>query len=678
MQSLAKLDLKRGYRTREGDPVKLFYNPCLAEASNYIRGAGYFRSTVFVLIGPALVQFAKRGGTMRLVCSPSMSDEDIRAAKDGLKVAVDKSVLHDLDLLLSTSATSYRTKVLATLLASGHLEIKLAVPSTGSGIYHEKKGIFEDGLGNAVSFIGSSNETLSAWSTAGNFESIEVFCSWKGTDPAERVAEHSEYLHRLWDDEVPGVNVGGLPESATARLRDAAFRSIEEIDDTLLEPREKRRSILPHQASALDEWRKQNRRGILEHATGSGKTFTAISAIREHLDQGGAALVLVPNLLLLDQWNTELLAELEGATVMCVGGEYSDWARPHTLESMTADGNGSGLGPRVTVATIQTASRPEFLRRVRGGQHLFVVGDEVHSLGSTQFSRALQISSGPRLGLSATPQRFGDPVGTAAILDYFGPVIQPPFTLVDAIAAGRLVPYEYYPHPVRLNDDEAKEWKRLTQKIGAEYGAAEGGQLSDQAKLLLIQRARIAKKAGEKVPLAVRILKKYYETGQRWLVYCEDSAQLGEVMRGLRTVDLSPIEYHTGMAGDKDANLAWFTTHGGILVSIHCLDEGVDIPAVSHALVLASSQNPRQFIQRRGRILRASPGKRFAVLHDAIVLPVADQEVNLAALADAEFARAVEFAKGALNKSALLELMDWAGRYGINLQAGNTDIEIEP
>lgn len=675
-RSLAKLDLRRGYRTRQGDPVQLFYSPCLAESYNYVRAAGYFRSTVFVLIGPALVDFARRGGTMRLVCSPSMSDEDLRAAREGLRAAIDDSILKDLELLLSSSATSYRTKVFATLIATGRLKLKIAVPSMGSGIYHEKKGLFEDQKGNAVSFIGSANETLSAWSTTGNFESIEVFCSWKGHDPAERVIEHSDYLANLWDNQIPGVNVTDLPETVTAVLRDTAFRSIEEIDNQLLEPPKARRTVLRHQKEALDEWERQGKRGILEHATGSGKTFTALTAMRSHLEAGGNVLVLVPSTLLLQQWNSEVLLELEGCTVMCAGGGHTDWARPFVLEAMTSAE--SGLGQRVIIATVQTASRDEFLHRIRGGTHLMVVGDEVHTTGSRQFSKVFSIDSGPRLGLSATPKRYGDPEGTAAIQAYFGKVVQPPFTLRNAIAEDRLVPYEYWPHPVNLDSEEQREWKKFTQRIGAAIGGANSDILGDEARLLLIQRARIAKKAEGKVPLAAAVLKRHFTAGQKWLVYCEDSDQLADVMAKLRGVGIEPIEYHTGQGGSMSANLKWFTDHGGVLVSIRCLDEGVDIPSISHALILASSQNPRQFIQRRGRVLRKSPGKSVAVVHDAIVLPGVAPAANLTALADAEFSRAVEFAQGAINNSAYLELIDWAGRYGITLSPAGTDFEDEP
>ena len=186
--------------------------------------------------------------------------------------------------------------------------------------------------------------------------------------------------------------------------------------------------------------------------------------------------------------------------------------------------------------------------------------------------------------------------------------------------------------------------------------------------MLLIQRSRIAKKATAKVDLAVRTIKREYRDGQSWLIYCEDSEQLGDVVNALRVTGIETIEYHSNMIGDRVATMEWFHKFGGILVSIKCLDEGVDIPQVSHALILASSQNPRQFIQRRGRVLRISPGKNMAQIHDAIVRPLnSESEPEQLGLLRGELIRAIEFANGAINKSAGAELRAIAMEMGIDI-----------
>jgi superfamily II DNA or RNA helicase len=319
---------------------------------------------------------------------------------------------------------------------------------------------------------------------------------------------------------------------------------------------------------------------------------------------------------------------------------------------------------------MQTAATDQFLKNVYSGSHLMLVADEVHQIGSNFNSKAMSIETGPRIGLSATPTRYGDPDGTRKIFDYFGEVVPPPVTLLDAIRAGRLVEYEYHPHPIRLSAEEADLWKEYTKKIGLEVArtADNGdGRLSERAKMLLIQRARIAKKATSKIDLAAEVIANNYEAGQRWLIYCEDSDQLRQVIDSVRSVGINPVEYHTAMAGDSESTLAWFRSAGGVLVSIKCLDEGVDIPAADHALILASSQNPRQFIQRRGRVLRKAAGKHMAVIHDAIVTPLSLQdEPDQAALVKSEFLRAIEFAKSALNRAADAELRAMALEMGFD------------
>ena len=189
--------------------------------------------------------------------------------------------------------------------------------------------------------------------------------------------------------------------------------------------------------------------------------------------------------------------------------------------------------------------------------------------------------------------------------------------------------------------------------------------LRERAKMLLIKRSRIAKKAAKKVEIAREVVKKHYVEGEHWLIYCEDSNQLAAVRDALKDDGYSPIEYHSGMVADRHSTLDWFKTFGGLLVSIRCLDEGVDIPAISHALILASSQNPRQFIQRRGRVLRKSDGKHFAVIHDAIVLPVSlETEPDQTSLLKAEMLRSIEFASHAVNKMGAAELRDIATKLG--------------
>lgn len=301
-----------------------------------------------------------------------------------------------------------------------------------------------------------------------------------------------------------------------------------------------------------------------------------------------------------------------------------------------------------------------------------VVADEVHEIGSPENSKILSLESGPKLGLSATPIRFGDPTGTQKIFDYFGEIVDPPFTLTDAIEQGRLVEYEYHPTPLRFTAEEAEEWKNATLEISTEFARSkrdDNGKpvVSKRLQNLLIQRSRIAKRASAKVPFAARIVDEGYVDGQSWLIYCEDQYQLNEVMNALRARGYSPCEYHTNMQGDAAASLDWFKRFGGIMVSIRCLDQGIDIPKISHAIILASSQNPRQFIQRRGRVLRVCTGKYKAVIYDAVVVPVSlEDEPSQLSLLKSEFQRSIQFSETAMNRSGANKLVSIAIELGID------------
>lgn len=676
---LASLPLSSQYRTGENEPVEGLYRPCLLQAVEYKRAVGYFRSSVFLIIGSATVEFARRGAKMRMVCSPSIETADATSISEGYvarEEAVEKDLMRELDLMLAQEKSAYRTRILATLVATGALEIKIAYRPKASGLYHEKIGIFKDEQGQIVSFLGSANETWNGWHFLGNHEALEVFCSWKGASENERVQRHDQYFERLWLGLVNGVETVDFPEAVRRHLISASLGNADDIDVTKLEEAKKsqKRTPLPHQMLALENWARAGKKGILEHATGSGKTFTAITAIKEHIAENKPVLVLVPSRLLLEQWASELQEELPHSAFMQAGAGHIRWKTPGRLKAMT-DPNPLA-GPRIVLSTMQTASSEEFRRNIRGGEHLMVVADEVHQTGSSHHSKLFTIPSGVRLGLSATPKRYGDPEGTARMFAYFGNIVPPSVTLQDAIKAKRLVEYEYYPRPVRLTADEAEEWKRLTLQIVREMGGgkSEDGPrpLTEKAKMLLIRRSRIAKKASAKIGLSAEIISNNYKEGDRWLIYCEDSSHLREVMEALREKDFSPIEYHTNMEGDKDATLQWFKTFGGILVSIKCLDEGVDIPSIDHALILASSQNPRQFIQRRGRVLRASAFKHIAEIYDAIVVPVSlVDEPEQTALLKSEYRRAVEFAESAINRGASAELR------AIALELGFEPDEIE-
>jgi superfamily II DNA or RNA helicase len=457
------------------------------------------------------------------------------------------------------------------------------------------------------------------------------------------------------------------------RLVDEITEQIESSEKPVSKNTAHARTPRPHQRLALEQWNRNGRRGIFEHATGSGKTFTALCAIRDALEQNEVPLVLVPSELLLAQWLKEIrevLGDINPQLLVC-GGGHTEWRKDQLLSPWTRP-KPSG-NPRLVLSTLQTAATEEFRSRLRQGDHLFLVADEVHRIGSTENRKLLSVRSGPRLGLSATPRRAGDPEGTQALLDYFQGIVPPPFTLKDAIPSA-LTPYFYYVHTIRLTPDEQDKWQELTKRLARYLTQAKGPGAGDPAasarlQQLLIDRARIVKAAHNKIQISVDLLSQQFQPGQRWIVYCDSQQQMRPITDALQERNLPAAQYHSAMTADKEQTLRVFESNGGILVSIRCLDEGVDIPSVSHALILASSQNPREFIQRRGRVLRKSPGKYVAYIHDVLVLPSAAADDGVGnSIIESELARAIEFGQWAENPSSITDLQRVALEFGLDVQ----------
>ncbi len=670
---LSKIDFETEYRSSKEDTIGAFLTPCLRNSILYERAAGYFKSTVLNVVGREVAEFARRGGKLRIVCSPNLTNEDIECISAGYakyEEVMPCRLIEDIDELIQNEDTKFRLKLLALLVSHGAIEIKLAIRRDRRGLYHEKIGAFHDEFGNVVTFKGSANETWSGWHIDGNFESIEVFCSWREGLESVRVAKHCDHLNNLWNETDDDVETFKFPKHAIDYLRSNAL-SLDEFQDFIKNrSNTKRKTPLPHQLEAIENWKQNGSRGIFQHATGSGKTVTALIAISDHVSNGKPALVLVPSRLLLKQWREEIESYIPDSVILLAGGGNNGWKKGERLSSFSKSNNRTC---RIILSTMQTASTNGFIERIDQGEHLMLVADEVHQMGSLKNSRFFGVCSGPRLGLSATPERYGDEVGTKKILSYFERIVPPVISINDAIEAGRLVKYEYYPHAVNLNSEESEEWSNLTTQINKEIARTNSDfnsiVLTERAKLLLIQRSRIAKKAAKKIDLSCEILNESYEKGQSWLVYCEDADQLESIRSKLQEVGIDTNVYHTGMSGDMSATLEWFKKFGGVLVSIRCLDEGIDIPDISHALILASSQNPRQFIQRRGRVLRKAKGKYIAVIHDAIVVPVdKDEYEDQTGLLESELVRAIEFARNAINKGSGAFLQEIASNMGLDLE----------
>jgi superfamily II DNA or RNA helicase len=651
---LIDLDLQPSYRTGRDSLLDDFYIPCLQEAASYDRAVGYFSSSLLHVVAVAYSDFALREGRMRLLCSPALTPDDFDAMASGAEIAksAQGSILAELRELLNNPEALAPTKLLATLVGLGILEVRLAVPTHPQGIFHDKLGLFADETGRRVSFVGSANETWAAWGL--NHESFEVFCSWKGERELLRTRSHAQFFDRLWQGLESGVRVDGLASVTREELLRVADEDLERaIDAVRLAPRKfarHARQVLPHQTAVLESWEDAGNRGIVSFATGAGKTLVAIEAIRRWTAQGHPALVLVPTTELHRQWYLELANELSDATILTAGAGSSrgDWE-----QMLVAFCTGDTDRRRIILATMQTFATDSFQERLTRATDLLLVADEVHRAGSESVLVALERAArSATLGLSATYRRQWDDSGTRRLLGVFGPVLEPVIGIAEAITIGLLVPYSYRVHTLTLEASELEDYVELTGRI-RRLVAQTGPEPKDNAylRILLLQRARILKQARGKVPAAVRVLRDEYSRGDRWLVYCDGQVQLRMIIDECARSGLPVMEYHSAMIGERAAALKSLAEFGGVTVAIRCLDEGVDIPVCDRALIVASTTVEREYVQRRGRVLRRAPGKESAIVHDLLLT-----DERGGALTRGEALRALEFARLSRNPGARVQL----------------------
>lgn len=686
MKLLADLPLNLSYRTGRDDLVRDFFIPCLEASILYKRAAGYFSSYGLALAARGVASLASRGGKMRLVVSPHLQPEDVEALQlasnnpaDAVRAIAAKSLADIEDALVKD-----RLNALAWLAAAGLLEVKLALRldpkgNYSRGIFHEKAGIFSDSTGNHVAFSGSSNET--AGGLVENFESIKAFCSWK--DAEGRVQEEIDNFEALWNDSTPGLRV--MEFSAAGRDLLERYRDPDKpppgiTQHKVMEPG--RATVFhppvgfdlrPYQADAIRAWSKAGGKGIFAMATGSGKTLTALTLASKvaEKNQPFVLLVVCPFINLCKQWIREMAA-FGLQPVPCYEGRDRWQAELEEGYQRLSVGMSN---VHAIVATNATYMSDVFQSRLRprvasGAVHHLLIADEVHNLGADRIKEALLDGIALRLGLSATPERHHDPVGTSVVLNYFGGIIYE-YSLSQAIADGRLCHYRYHPVAVELTDEETDSYEEITAKLAKFFPGGDANEDIQQAAMrLLIKRARLLGGAVNKLDALDRVISSMQERPNKAIFYCGD----GRTTDAITDEEVRQIQAVSRLLGEKHGlRVRNFTFRespqereeilrdlaSGFLdgvVAIRCLDEGIDLPELRMGFLLASSTNPRQFIQRRGRLLRNAPGKNRAIIYDFFVSPpdlggkLDDSGFNMErSFFQKELSRIVEFCRMAEN-----------------------------
>lgn len=693
---LKDIPIKNEYRSLIDDIVEEFYVPLLENAVLYQRAVGFFSSSALTTIARGIEGLVQNGGRIQIIASPKLSVSDIEEIRKGYEVrkVIEKSLIRELSDVTNHDDIE-KLSYLARLVADNILDIKIAFLASKNEIamYHEKMGLITDLEGDTVAFSGSMNESENAFK--GNYESFDTFCSW--TYDSERVFQKKMAFKAIWEDYEPGIETIDFPVAVKNRLYEynPELHLINQSDagqNNEAKVKKNRAIYLPddflirdYQNSAIHAWEDRGFRGIYDMATGTGKTLTALASIEYLFKKNKERLAIVivcPYQHLVEQWVEDIVRFGIQPIIGYSASSQKNWKK--NLEQAVRSFN-----LRVTDMFCFVTTNASFVtKKVQeqitqlGKDSVFVV-DEAHNMGAANYRKCLPIAFEYRLALSATIDRHNDETGTVALTDYFGEKCIE-YSLKEAIDNQMLTRYFYYPVITYLDEDELDEYINLTRQLATAI-SKKGGKsvLSEYAKQLLIKRARVIAGTRGKLPELNKQIQPFKDDNHI-LVYCGATTikdtETDEGDFGTRQIDLVTnmlgneigmrVGRFTSQESSQERELIKKAFADGdmlqALVAIRCLDEGVNIPSIKTAFILASSTNPKEYIQRRGRVLRKFPGKDYAVIFDFITLPFPIDELEFQnpevinstkGLVRREIIRMFDFAEIAENPSQTYELI---------------------
>lgn len=647
--SLRDIQIDSEYRTLSCDMANDFYIPMLGEAILYKRAVGFFSSSALAAISAGIYELYENGGKIQLIVSPRLSPEDIEAINDGYqqREEVIKGALKRQLEDCTDFCQQNRLNLLATLIAKGILDIRIAVTigKKGIGMYHEKMGLIEDIEGNIVAFSGSMNETDTA--IHDNYEAIDVFCSWISTDN-KRVERKNQAFTKMWDGLDENICVMKFPEIEKEfiekyQMGDIDAKLLKEgwaayhVKPTFGLVKPEWLNLYDYQQEAIKKWQANDYCGIFDMATGTGKTLTALGAVAELCKNVKrlAVIIVCPYQHLVEQWVEDIRAFGANPIIGYSGSSYTNYKRE--LKNRIFNFN-----YKITDFFCFITTNASFMSKAINGeirkltQDTILVVDEAHNFGAKNLQNTLQLDFTYRLALSATLERQGDEDGTTVLKNFFGnKCIE--YGLERAIAEKKLTPYYYYPVIVYLTDEELEKYQLYTSKIIQNIVRRKDKTIvTNLAKEFMLKRARLVAGASEKIE-KLREMANDFKNEKNMLIYCGATNVQGNDKSS--DEDIRQIDYISRMLNfDFGMHTAQFTSRedsnerkrrleefqdGEIqaLIAIKCLDEGVNVPAIKTAYILASTTNPKEYIQRRGRVLRLYPGKEAAYIYDFITLP---------------------------------------------------------
>lgn len=682
---LKERDFKYRYSTGRQDLPWDFFHLALTNSTTLDLGLGYFSSACFQVLSIAFAQFISKGGKMRLYINQSLTEEDYRLLKGEFSSFQGEDFLissfYQMKKTFSVRDEHF-FRCLSYLIRQDRIEIKIVIPGEGSLAY-EKFGIFRDTEENRILFTGTMN--LTACGLLKDRETLDCVCSWKSEDNAERIMESEKEFQEIWDGKDASVELcradrfcqeilTAYPEVMMDELLVEEKRIVEEIACSLNRSIAGVNSVVekkfPHfplkypdgpreyQKEAYRRWVENERNGLFAMATGTGKTLTALNCAyeeykltisKENPEGYYQILILVPTITLVEQWREEV-RQFDFRNIITVYSQNLNWKKEFvSLKNKIQRGRRESF---VIISTYQSFTNEDFQRILLQfpSEELLLIADEAHNIGSEAVKKVFRtLPVCKRIGLSATPNRIYDEEGTLEIESFFRdqvPYVYQ-FPMEKAIREQFLMEYCYYPFLVFLNEEEMVKYVEYTRLLMNYYDSTSGKFRNEiQAKKYLMLRKQVLHKAENKIEVLEEIVKEITQHQHRELKYCfvyvpegqENSVdkeffsrdEAGEkiIQKMLKKIrELSPSTKCNIYTGDMDKQNRKVVLEGfakgdiDVLLAMKCLDEGVDVPRAEIGIFASSSGNPRQFIQRRGRLLRRHPDKRYAYLYDMVVVP---------------------------------------------------------
>ena len=706
-QNTRTFDPKLNWDSDTDNLIEDFYKKAVANCVQYDRMAGYFSSTSFALIMKEALDFIEGGGIMRLVTSHQLTKKDqqqLKNATEKPEEILSRNIIAELSAETNPDLTKC-VEVMGYMLANNQLQIKIAVPDSRRenphAIFHKKTGIFyleNNGVKEMVSFNGSNNESGGGWKD--NDEDFTCFKSWH-TDKthAEGISGHTKEFEKYWNDNARSTSVYELPDAIKKALIKGGAENKEDFKKTCEWIKNssiyKTQVFAPWdcQIAARDAVVNAGYNGIIKMATGTGKTRTALiifkQFFRDKNPTGNRILIIVPTAAVGEQWKTELFAtkNQNDAVYLYHSGTSREDKKYAEADWTTVPSSGNSF------LIILSSSIDGF--PFKGKKPDLLVADEVHGYGTENIMNTItnNFAGVPcKLGLSATPERFYDKPGTKRIFDFFGGIV---YQLCLKTAQKQrkksgeemiLSQYFYEVSFVDLTDDEEQSVEYWTKKIGKNMGneeensdeaiEREASGLSSAAEKACIQRSKVCKKAVNKMEKLREILKKEDKNITQCLIYCAEVKQSDQAEEIFKQEGINDyVKYNYTIKG-KEASLRLFKqSHARYIISVDGLNEGVDIQDCNTLILLSSSTNPREFIQRRGRVIRNPPGGKPAVkIFDISALPKRYNE-GYAGLIKGRLLQVWEFIDASRSKQEQAKIDSIRNKYQISINDLQTEIE---